>query len=144
MVPGVVTLIALSIGRIGLSPHSIANYYRGGEGEMTFPKNFWQLMEVSHFHLFTVPVVALILSHLLYATPASVRARIWLTSMLFSGAIIDATAPWAVRYGAGGFACLLLLGWVLLSAGALLVVAVTLWAMWGPSPLPSGDPLEPE
>src|SRR5574340_230446 len=76
---GIASLLALSIGRIGLSPRSIATYYRGGESEMSFPKQFWQLAEVSHFHLFSIPVVVLILAHLLGATPASRRARVTLT-----------------------------------------------------------------
>lgn len=52
---GIATLVALSVGRVGASPAAIATYYRGGESEMSFPKTFWQIMEVNHFHLFTVP-----------------------------------------------------------------------------------------
>ena len=99
---------------------------------MSFPKTFWQLMEVSHFHLFTVPVVVLILSHLLYGTPLSVRFRIWMTAIAFAGALLDALGPWAVRYLAAGCAYLLILGWVLLGGGTLLMVLVTLIAMWAP------------
>ncbi len=44
MVPAVGTLVALSVGRMGLSPTAIATYYRGGESEMSFPRGFWQLM----------------------------------------------------------------------------------------------------
>src|SRR5215831_15754037 len=111
MLPGLATLVALSIGRSGFNPHAIAAYYRGGESEMTFPKNFWQLMEVSHFHLFTIPVVVLILSHLLYATPFSARVRIWLTGIAFSGAFLDALGPWGVRYVSPACAYVLMLGW---------------------------------
>jgi len=132
MLPALGTLVALSIGRTGLSPQVVASYYRGGENEMSFPKTFWQLMEVSHFHLFTVPVVVLILSHLLYGTPLSVRSRIWMTAVAFAGALLDALGPWAVRYLAAGCAYLLILGWVLLGGGTLLMVLVTLIAMWGP------------
>ena len=148
MLPALATLVALSFGRMGLDPQSIAAHYRGAEGEMSFPKTFWQLMEVSHFHLFTIPIVVLILSHLLYATPASPRLRVYLTSITFTGAFLDAVGPWAVRYLSGAFAYLLLVGWVLLAGGALLIVALTLVAMWGPrqwsarsdSPAPSdGD-----
>jgi hypothetical protein len=69
MLPALSTLVALSLGRMGLDPQSIAAHYRGGDSEMSFPKTFWQLVEVSHFHLFTIPIVVLVLSHLLYATP---------------------------------------------------------------------------
>jgi hypothetical protein len=132
MVPAVATLVALSVGRMGLHPQAIAVYYRGGESEMSFPKSFWQLTEVSHFHLFTIPVVVLILSHLLFATPCSPRVRIVLTVINFAGALLDALGPWAVRYVAAGFAYFLILGWTLLGGGSLLTLLLTLAAMWGP------------
>jgi hypothetical protein len=132
ILPGVVTLLALSAGRIGWSPHAIAVYYRGGESEMSFPKQLWQMVEVSHFHLFSVPIVVLILSHLVSATRLSVRARIRLTVTTYLGAALELAGPWAVRYVAGGFAYALLAGWVLLAAGMSSMVVISLWAMWGP------------
>jgi hypothetical protein len=132
MLPALSTLVALSFGRMGLDPHAIATHYRGGDSEMSFPKTFWQLMEVSHFHLFTIPMVVLILSHLLYGTPASARLRVGLTSITFGGALLDAVGPWAVRYLSAGFVYLLIVGWMLLAGGALLIVTLTLVAMWGP------------
>src|SRR4051812_50150998 len=77
--PGVVSLAALSFGRMGLSPSAIATYYRGGQTEMSFPKQFWQMLEVSHFHLFSVPVVVFILAHRLYPSPISGLARCGVT-----------------------------------------------------------------
>jgi hypothetical protein len=132
MLPALSTLVALSFGRMGLDPQSIAAHYRGGDSEMSFSKTFWQLVEVSHFHLFTIPIVVLILSHLLYATPASPRLRIYLTSITFAGAFLDAVGPWAVRYLSASFAYLLIVGWMLLAGGALLIVTLTLVAMWMP------------
>jgi hypothetical protein len=129
---GLTSLVALSAGRIGWSPHAIAVYYRGGESEMSFPKQFWQMVEVSHFHLFSVPVVVLILSHLVSSTQISVRARIGLTVTTYLGAALEMAGPWAVRYVAGGFAYALLAGWVLLAAGMSCMVVISLAAMWGP------------
>jgi hypothetical protein len=74
----------------------------------------------------------LILSHLLFATPFSERVRISLTLTTFAGALLDAVGPWAVRYVAADFSYLLLFGWMLLGGGSLLIVLVTLAAMWAP------------
>lgn len=131
MVLGLSTLVALSM-RVGVAPDAIVTYYRGDDSEMSFPKTFWQLIEVSHFHLFTVPVVVLILSHLLYGTPTSVRTRVALTLVTFTGALLEATGPWGVRYVASAFAYALVAGWILLAGGALTIVLLTLIAMWGP------------
>ncbi|HUL60155.1 MAG TPA: hypothetical protein VLU43_12810 [Anaeromyxobacteraceae bacterium] len=132
VIPGVASLLALSLGRVGISPRAVAAYYRGGESEMTFPKQLWQLVEVSHFHLFTIPVVLLILSHLLIATPLSSRARAGLTGAMFGGAALEMAGPWAVRYLAAGFAWVLVGSWLLLAGAVLASVAVSLAAMWGP------------
>ena len=132
LLPGIASLVALSIGRVGLSPRAIAMYYRGGETEMSFPKQFWQLAEVSHFHLFSIPVVVLILSHLLGATPASARLRIALTVTTYVGALLDIGSPWAIRYVAGGFAWALLAGWALLAVGLLSMTVISVVYMWGP------------
>ncbi len=87
---------------------------------------------MSHFHLFTVPVVVLILSHLLIGTPLSARARIWLVVMTFAGALLDVLGPWGVRYVAPGLVYVLLAGWLLLVTGSSLIVLLTLLSMWGP------------
>src|SRR6266545_6460640 len=144
MLPGAASLVALSVGRMGLSPRAIATYYRGGEAEMSFPKQFWQLVEVSHFHLFSVPVVVLILSHLLSATPASVRARVGLTVATYTGALLEIGGPFAVRYLAGGFAYVLIVGWALLAAGMFAGVGISLACMWGPERWSSRPPGEDE
>lgn len=127
---GIATLIALA-ARAGTTPGAIASYYRGDGTEMSFPKTFWQLTEVSHFHLFTIPVVVLILSHLLYGTPTSVRFRVWLTLVVFAGALLDVLSPWLVRYVAAACAYVTILGWLLLAGGSLLIVVVSLLSMWG-------------
>lgn len=127
---GIATLVALA-ARVGVTPGAIAAYYRGDDTEMSFPKTFWQLVEVSHMHLFTVPVVVLILSHLLYATPTSVRLRVRLTLVTFVGALLGALAPWLVRYVAGAMAYVSIVGWILLAGGALLIGVISLLSMWG-------------
>jgi len=126
---GLATLIALSM-RVGIAPGAIAAYYRGDGTEMSFPKTFWQLVEVSHFHLFSVPVVMLILSHLLFGTPTSARFRIIWTLVVFAGAFLEAVGPFAVRFVAGGFSYALIAGWLLLAVGGAVITIATLLSMW--------------
>jgi hypothetical protein len=128
---GLASLVALAT-RAGTTPSAIATYYRGDDSELAFAKTFWELVETSHFHLFTVPVVALIISHLLFGTATSSRTRVGLTVVVFAGALLDAIGPWLVRYVAGGCALALIAGWVLLASGAAAVVLVTLLSMWAP------------
>jgi hypothetical protein len=140
MLPGLGTMLALSLGRIGIHPEAIAAYYRGGQGEMSFPKELWQLMEEAHFHLFSVPIILLILTHLLFATGSPPRTRVTISLGLWIGALFEIGGPFAVRYVSGAFAWLLLLGWVLLSLGILASVGYSLAALWGAAP---PDPASP-
>jgi len=94
--------------------------------------------------------VVLILAHLLYATPASPRLRVWLTVSTFGGALLDVIGPWSVRYVSGGMAYALMLGWLLLALGGTAIIAITLLAMWGPeawlarlATSPKQEPQEP-
>lgn len=137
---GAASLGAMSIARVGFRPTAIAAYYRGGESEMSFPKQFSQLAEVTHFHLFSIPVVLLILSHLLSATPVPSRARLWIIGATFVGAVLDIGAPWAIRYVAGAFAWALLAGWLLLGGGMLCMLVASLVYLLGPERWSSSPP----
>jgi hypothetical protein len=140
MLPGLGTMLALSAGRIGLSPAVIAAYYRGGAGEMSFPKELWQLMEEAHFHLFSIPIILLILTHLLFATGCPPVLRVIISLACWTGAVLEIGAPFGVRYLSGAFAPLLLLGWGLLSAGMLASIGYSLAALWGAAPPAEGSP----
>jgi hypothetical protein len=137
---GAASMGALSVARIGVTPAAIATYYRGGESEMSFPKQFWQLAEVIHFHLFSISVVLLILSHLLAATPLPARARLGVIGATSAGAFLDLCAPWAVRYLSGAFAWALLAAWLLLGGGMLCMLGVSLVSLWGPERWSNGAP----
>ena len=50
----------------GLSPSGIADHYRGSDATFGEPMSFRELAEVTHFHLFTMPVVFMILVHVMY------------------------------------------------------------------------------
>src|SRR5579859_6335354 len=58
-----------------------------------------KLLEVTHFHLFTVPVFLLIIAHLFMLTALKPSTKIawiaggWISSLLHLG------APWLIRYG---------------------------------------------
>jgi hypothetical protein len=65
-----------------------------------------KLLEVTHFHLFTMPVVLLIVGHLFIATGLGERTKLaWLVAASASVTTHLAT-PWVVRYLGGGLALL--------------------------------------
>lgn len=110
---GLVTLGVFQLAQIGPTPERIAAYYRGGAraGEMTFPKTFRELLEVTHFHAFIVAVVYLVLAHLFLATGASARTKRGVIALSFAGLVLDLVVVWPIRYVSAGFAHVQLGAW---------------------------------
>jgi hypothetical protein len=110
---GMLTMVSFQAYQIGPTPGRIASYYRGGDhgGEMTFPKTFRELVEVTHFHSFIMAIVYLVLAHLFIATTIDARLKLAMISLAFVGLTADLIAPWLIRYVTGGFAYLELAGW---------------------------------
>src|SRR5690348_18233658 len=55
----------------GVSSSGISDHYRGADATFGEPMSFRELAEVTHFHLFTMPVVLMILVHVLFLANAS-------------------------------------------------------------------------
>jgi hypothetical protein len=112
----------------------------GGEDDasarITVAVSYRKLLEVTHFHLFTVPVFVLIIAHLFMLTGLSSTTKTvwiaggWLASLAHLG------APWLIRYGGRGWS------WLYPASGALMGVTLTvmtiypLVVMWLPRPQP--------
>jgi hypothetical protein len=124
---GLLTQIVFEIGRIGVTPESVARYYRGGDvgNVMTFPKTFGQLLEVSHAHAFVMAVVFLILAHLFVSTSTSPRFKTIVLVTTFAGLLGDLVGPWLVRYGAPGWSWFLLASWTAQGVGNGVLLSVS-------------------
>jgi hypothetical protein len=91
--------------------------------------SYRKLLEVTHFHLFTMPVVLLIVGHLFLATGLSERAkRAWLIAGVVSVSLHLAT-PWLVR-AAAGLAPLHALSGIALTVTMAVLTLYPVGAMW--------------
>ncbi|HYV66238.1 MAG TPA: hypothetical protein VE964_08335 [Myxococcales bacterium] len=89
-----------------------------------------KLLEVTHFHLFSMPMYLLVLGHLFLLTGLSARAKAgWITAA-GAATLIHLAAPWCVHFGGGALA------WIYPISGAALLVTfavlmgVPLYEMW--------------
>jgi hypothetical protein len=57
-----------------------------------------KLLEVTHFHLFTMPVVLLIVGHLFFATALGARAKLAWVGTASATVVLHIATPWLVRY----------------------------------------------
>ena len=58
-----------------------------------------KLLEVTHFHLFTIPVFVLILTHLYLLTDAEALGQLVWISLAWLSALLHILAPWLIRFG---------------------------------------------
>jgi len=97
-----------------------------------------KLLEVTHFHLFTMPVVLLIVGHLFFATALSPRAKLVWVGAASATVFLHIATPWLVRYVSTGLAFLHAFtgAAMTLTMGVLTVYPV--FAMWRKAPARGG------
>ena len=110
-----------------LTPDSVIAYYLGSEEQFTQPRSYQGMLEVSHFHLFSMGMLVLTLTHLMLMTEFSVRLKIWLSSLTYAAALADEAGGWLVRFVDPLFAYFKIAAFVVLelSLAALLIVVIT-------------------
>lgn len=130
MLAGWLTMIAFYFKETGFSVSSLAEYYRGNEQKMLFPKTFYALWEVTHTHLFTIPVVFLILIHLFMLTRSSFVWKLGLLMASFAGMVLDIGTPWLIVYSHPAWAWGKFLGRILLNGSLLILIGWPIREMW--------------
>lgn len=118
--------------RTGLSAKGALIHYRGSEATLQYPKSFNEMVEITHAHAFTMPLLALILSVAFIPCDVPERLKRLLVTALFAGAALELGVPWLVRYGPAWTVHLLSLAGALLGGGLLVAAGVPLYEMWGP------------
>jgi hypothetical protein len=114
----------------GLSPQGVADHYRGSDATFGEPMSFRELAEVTHFHLFTMPVIFMILVHVLYMTNVSASVKVWMTWLSFWGVALDLGSPWLITYVSPIFVVTMLTGDLLMTVSFLVMMAIPLYEMW--------------
>ena len=129
---GLLSAGLLHLDGMGTAAEQATTYWRGDDIGVAYPKSYRQLAELTHFHLFTEPVVLLVIAHL-YNLGGDKRwrktAAIVFTSVLMAAQI---ALPWGVAYGTPALGVALFPVNFGLLAGFLYMCAVATWDMWGP------------
>ena len=126
--------------KMGLTYASVVGYYRGDESLYLSPRSYQGLLEVSHFHLFAMGMLLLVLTHLMLFVPIANRWKAWLIVLPFFAAILDEGSSWLVRFAHPGFAYAKIAGFLLLQGSLAALVVISLWAVFvGSQPNYDGD-----
>ena len=128
---GYIVLLWLSNGmmyfhHMDLTPDSVIAYYLGSEEQFIPPRSYQGMLEVSHFHLFSMGMLIVTLTHLMLMADFSVRLKIWLSSLTYISALADEAGGWLVRFVNPVFAYFKIAAFLLLefSLAALLIVVI--------------------
>lgn len=93
-----------------------------------------QVMETFHFHLFTVPVVLLIVGHLFMLTGLSMRWKVGVIAVSSVATFVHLLAPLLVRFVGPQWGWLMPVSVVGAAVGWLPMLLWPLWEMWRPMP----------
>jgi hypothetical protein len=123
-----VTNTLLYFNKMSLSYSSVVEYYLGSEERFLQPRSYQGLLEVSHFHLFAMGMLLLVLTHLMLFVPVRNGVKAWLIALPFAAALLNEGASWLVRFGHPLFAYLKIGGFLLLQGSLAVLIVISLWA----------------
>ncbi len=94
---------------------------------------FTALLDVTHPHVFEIPLVLFVLAHFLMRTSAANWFKLASYLLAFGGVTAFIAAPWTVRYLSPRTAPLLYAGAITVGVSSFLMIAITVWDMWRPA-----------
>jgi hypothetical protein len=89
-----------------------------------------KLLEVTHFHLFSMPVYLLILSHIYMLSRSRKKAKAAWIAAGSIGTLLHIAAPWLVAHGCAGAVATYAASGTLLLVSYFVMSVVPLWEMW--------------
>ena len=139
---GYVSNVAILLWKTGGTAAGVAAYYLGDASGLRFPKEMHELLENLHFHIYIVPMVLLVLTHLLFMTRWSERAKVGVTVLAYGAAALDLAAPWIVWSGGAAFAPVKIFSTAVYHGTLFLLAGVILFETWLAPPASGGPARE--
>ena len=122
--------LLVALEQFGMKPGGIATYYIGDEAQLIFPKTYRGLLENAHFHLFSMAIIFLALTHLFLLCELWFRFKIWLLVFSFAGIVTEIASPWLIRYGNAAWAWLMVVSAPLVSVSSIIMVVLIIRELW--------------
>jgi len=149
---GLALTLSLTHDMVGIDLSAAGEYYKGeaapvkeseveggpalvmppdGEDLAAFePMPRRKLLEITHFHLFSMPVYLLILSHIYMLSRARTKSKAaWITAGSI-GTLLHIAAPWLVAHGWAASVITYGTSGLLMLASYSWMTVVPLWEMW--------------
>jgi hypothetical protein len=124
------TNVLLFFAKMDLTYASVVGYYLGDEARFRPARSYQGLLEISHFHLFAMGMLLLVLTHLMLFVPVGNGTKLTLIVVPFFSALLDEGSGWLVRYAHPAFAYLKIAGFLLLQTSLAVLVIVSIWTVF--------------
>ena len=128
MLIGIATNLLISYAKTGFSYNGLIEYYRGVESG--YPKTYLELLETTHFHVFSMSVVFLILAHVFLMSSWSYRLKVMVIIISFLAMLAEICSPWLITYVSPKFAVLMIISGTIIALSLLLYIVVPMYEMW--------------
>ena len=133
--------------RTTFTPRNTVRHYSGNE-EMTnnesnyeydenllqegfhFPKSYKEIIEITHVHAFTIPLIIFVMSRILSMTLLRDWIKITIYSVGFAGTIMNLSGPWLIRFKSDVFSLSLIASYFLLGICFTALISIPMYEMW--------------
>ena len=109
---------------------SVVRHYLGDEEAFRSPRTYRGMLELTHFHLFAMGMLMMVLTHLALFVPLRPKTKAALIVVPFFAALASEGAGWLVRFGGAGFAWTKIAGVLLLQGSLAALVGIALWSVF--------------
>lgn len=144
---GLASSIALYHQQFDFSSEDAATHYRGtdlnqGGGQLNDPdnlemhvqKSYRQLLEVTHFHLYIMPIVYLAVVHLYFLSTRPEWEKVLMTILTYVGLLGEIVAPWLTRYAGAAWSNTFWVSGTLITVTTVWMCLICMLEMWWPQP----------
>ena len=133
--------------RTSFFPRNTVRHYSGNEEKLNdesgyeynenllqegffFPKSYREIIEITHVHAFTIPLIIFVMSRILSMTLIRDWIKITIYSVGFVGTIMNLSGPWLIRFKSDVFSLSLITSYFLLGFCFIFLITLPLYEMW--------------
>jgi hypothetical protein len=126
--------------RTSFSPEKTVRHYCGNGGNpndedilkegISFPKTYRELIEITHVHAFTIPLIIFVMSRIFSMTSIREWIKTTVYTSAFAGTLINLSGPWLVGNQSIVFAVSLMASYLILGLCFLLLISLPIYEMW--------------
>lgn len=120
----------LLFAEIGFSYESIVTYYLGSEESFRQPKSYIGLLQESHFHLFSMAILLVTLTHLVLFANITSMTKLTVIAASYTSALGDIAGGWLIRYVSPWFAYLKLASFCVLQLSILALILISIMFLY--------------